>query len=121
MVSRLVALLVALVVFWSGFAAQETSITFSMANAEQQVDARSLGDPLDRMAGESANAQHPDELPAPACAEAQADLPAILTDGVLLPAPLLVMARPRPYAAITRLSPDLDGPQRPPCAHALIA
>lgn len=115
MVSKLVALLLALVVSWSGSLAAEQSVTLAMTSAAH-VDAESQVDPSTRLPAGTANAHQPDELPAPGHAEAQADLPAILTDGVQMAAPVLVMSRPRPHAALTPLSPDLVGPQRPPCA-----
>jgi hypothetical protein len=121
MSSKFVALLLALVVCWSGFLGLEQTRTLALANAEQQIDSPWTADPLKRMAGASTNTQHPDEFPAPSHAEAAADPHAILTGCVQVTTPLLAMARPNSYAAPTRLSPDLDGPQRPPRTRALLA
>ena len=69
-----------------------------------------------------ANLHPAEELPAQGhAAEAAADLQAILADGIRLRTPVLAMAQPDPYAGLERLSPYLDGPQRPPCVRTLTA
>ena len=121
MISKIAALLLALVMLWSGSLVQEQAMALATACAED-VDARSSSEPSKCLPVGLANLHPAEELPAQGhAAEAAADLQAILADGIRLQTPVLAMAQPDPYAGLERLSPYLDGPQRPPCVRTLTA
>ena len=120
MISKIAALLLALVVFWSGSLGQEQPVAIATASAEE-VDARMPGEPSKWLPAGLADLHPAEELSAQGHTEAAADLQAILADGIQLRTPVLAMAQPDPYAGLERLSPYLDGPQRPPCVHTFTA
>lgn len=117
---RVIAFFLALVLLWSGFTAQEQAVSIAMTGAEQ-VDAKSPGEPAQRVPGGSVDDHRLDDLPAQSHVESLGDGQALLMDRVQAPAPGPTMARLRPYAAFTRLGPYLERPQRPPCATVLVA
>lgn len=114
MFHRAVAFLLAFVVLWSGFAAQDAAPSAALATLEH-AGAEAAGDASQRTHGGAG--EHPAELqPSQALAEGATDLPALITDldGGLLPA--LASVRPPRYAQALRLPPYLDGLRRPPRA-----
>jgi hypothetical protein len=106
MLTRLVAFLLVLVMFWTGTPVHEQATAMG-APAEQSEHSGSDTWP---------DGQLPDDPLKQAHAEWLADLPGILPASAVAPAPALSMARPCPYAAAFWLPPYLDGPQRPPNA-----
>jgi hypothetical protein len=120
MPSRAIALLLAFVLFWSGFATDEQAVSIAVMNAEQ-LEARSAGDPANRLHDGTIEDHDRDSLHAQAHAESVTELPGLFLAPAEAPAPELAMAPPRPYTAPARSAPYLDGPQRPPCATALVA
>ncbi len=121
MASRVTALLLALVLFWSGFTTTyEQSGWIALANAEQ-IEVRSSGAPAHGFHDGTVNDHHLDDLPAQAHAESVTDLPGLFLAPGETPATGLAMAKPRSYAAPARSAPYLDRPQRPPCVTALVA
>lgn len=121
MPSRVIALLLAFVLFWSGFTTYEQAVLVEVTNAEQ-VDVRSADGLANGLLDGVIDDHHLHDLPAAqAHAESVTDLPDLLLAPAEAPAPGLAMAPPRPYASRARMTPYLDGPQRPPCATALVA
>lgn len=121
MVTRFIAVLLALVMSWSGSMVPEQAVASAMTHAEP-VDVRLSGsEPTPRLSGGSMGDSHPDSLTLQDHVETLADVSALLMDRPPAPAAMASMARPRAQAAPARLAPFLDGPQRPPCAPALIA
>ena len=110
MTSRLVALFAALVLLWSGLFAA------GPAHAAWAGDVASLA------AAPGAPEPHDDEAPVGALhavadlpAESPADPPALPAHGMRAPDAGFAMAPPLADALQAPPSPDLAGPQRPPC------
>lgn len=120
MPSRVIAILLAFVLFWSGFTTYEQAVLVEVTNAEQ-VDVRSADGLANGLPDGAIGDHHLHDLPAQAHAESVTDLPDLFLAPPEAPAPGLAMAPPRPYASRARMAPYLDGPQRPPCATALVA
>ncbi len=120
MPSRFIAFLLALVICGSGFTIQGPVDSIAMTTAEQ-VNAASSGEPETPPIGVSLSDLQLDELPAAGPAETLADLQILLMDCAETPDSGLLMVRVRPCAALTRLAPYLDAPQRPPCATSIVA
>lgn len=109
MVARVIALLFALVLASSAFAAQAASSAASL-------DVGVSGELAQREHGGSAD-EHPFDEPAgQAQSEGAMDPPALVMARPDAKAPLLTMSRPHPYAIAAWRAPYLDAPQRPPCA-----
>lgn len=112
MMSRAFALLLALVLLWSGFTSPAApawaTADFAQAATQPQVE------PAPGTPDGPADKPHLGDLSTPGHAETVTDTQALLTARAAAPALSLQMARPWPAAALTRLSPYLDGPQRPP-------
>jgi hypothetical protein len=117
---RVLALLLALVLFWSGFTTQEQAISFASSNNEQAA-VGSPGELPQPVHDGSIDDHHLDDQPGQTLAEGAMDPLPLLTTGPAAAVPALTMSRPRPYAMAAWLAPYLDGPQRPPCAAPLVA
>ena len=118
MQTRVIDLLLALVLLWSGFFTEEGALSRAPTRAES-VDARSSSEVGVR--GGSQDDHRLANLPAQELVETTADVHALLMEDAPAPAASLTMARPRPYAARLLSAPYLDGPQRPPSAKTLVA
>lgn len=119
MPSRVFACLLALVLLCTGFSSPVTAEAASSVGRDL-VALAAVGE-LEQPGGGPRDDHHPIDASAQACAETLADgQQALLMDGASAPTSTLCMARPRPYAASSRLAPYLDGPQRPPCAGQLV-
>jgi hypothetical protein len=116
---RVLALLFALVLFWSGFTTQEQAVLFASANSGQ-VDSVP-GDFPQPVHDGSIDDHHLDDQPGQTLAEGAMDPLPLLMARPAAGIPTLTMSRPRPYAMAAWLAPYLDGPQRPPCATHLVA
>ena len=116
---RVLALLLALVLFWSGFTTQEQAVLFASASTEQ-VDSLP-GDLPQPVHDGSIDDHHLDDQPGQTLAEGAMDPLPLLMAQPAAGAPILAMSRPRPYATAFWLAPCLAGPQRPPCATHLVA
>jgi hypothetical protein len=103
---RVVALLLALVLLFAGFAAPEQAIA-APQNIEQAHDG-SIGD-------DRAN-----DLPTPSSAEGAQD-PSLLERACAAVEPALTVARPHRLGLAGLPSPFLEGPQRPPCPTHVLA
>jgi hypothetical protein len=117
MISRVIALAITLVLFWSGFTTQERFTPLVSSHTERQVD----GGQLPHVHVGSVDDHHLDDQPAPAQAEGAMEMPALVTARLDARVPVLTMAGPRPHAAATWLNAFLDGPQRPPCKAPLFS
>jgi hypothetical protein len=116
--TRVINLLLAFVLLWSGFSTEGFPLTRALTSAEN-VDARSSGDIGVR--GGSQDDRCVADVPAQELVETTADVHAVLMEGAPAPGASLTMAPPGPYAARSRSSPYLDGPLRPPSAKTLVA
>lgn len=115
MLSRVIALLFALVLASPGFVAQDQAIAIAASSASS-LDAGVAGDSAQREHAGSAD-EHPLDDPAgQAQSEGAMDPPALVMARPDAKTPLLTMSRPRPYAMAAWRAPYLDAPQRPPCA-----
>lgn len=114
MFSRVIASLLALVLFWSDLSAQEQA--FSLASPDV-AQAHTLQASISPYAGTdgSVDDHHLDDLPAQAHAEAGADLPGLIHGSPDVQMPVLAMARPTPLRTAALRPLYLDVPQRPPC------
>lgn len=120
MLPRVIALLLALVTFWSGFVPQDAAASITPA-AVLLADAASAAELDTPVSDIPVDEQPVEELPAQALAEGAMDAPGLFRACPDTRIPALTMARPRPYAAVAWLAPYLDGPQRPPCASPRLA
>ena len=120
--TRLFALFLVVLLLWSGFMPGERGMSTATAGVAQvEAHAPSMGDLAKPTPAAQVNAHLADDLPVQGHAEPLADLQAVLMDRTSAPATGLTMVRPRPYAALARLAPYLDGLQRPPCATPFVA
>ncbi|WP_144290151.1 hypothetical protein [Ideonella sp. A 288] len=118
MPTRVFALLLAVVLLWSGLSTIEAARGLAPSSPQQSHAVAAAGEPDAAPAGSVEH--HPlDGLPA----QAQSDSPTE-TPG-LLPAPLMpsthaaAMGRPSAFVSAETGSPVLAGPLRPPCCAAL--
>jgi hypothetical protein len=116
MFSRVIALAITLVLFWSSFTTQEQFKPLVSSHTEQ-VDGAQPPHVHDGLVDD----HYLDDQPAQAQAEGAMDMPALVTARLDARVPTLTMAGPRPHAAAAWLSAFLDGPQRPPCAAPVFA
>lgn len=123
MPSRALAFVLVLVLLCSGFVTPEQGVPLVNDGApnasapfdlQQQVDGAAVDD--QRLADLAAQV-HAETL----TAETPAEMQALLKDCAQPPLAEQSTPRYRPYVALERAAPYLDGPQRPPCATALIA
>jgi hypothetical protein len=119
MPQRVIALLLALVLFWSGFTTQEQAISFAPSTIAQ-IDGVS-GDLPQSVHDGSIDDHHLDDQPGQTQAEGAMELLPLLMTRPAAGVPTLTMSRPLPYAMAAWLEPYLAGPQRPPCATHLVA
>lgn len=116
---RVLALFLALVLFWSGFTTQEQAVLFASSNIEQGLGAPGYLPPPVHEG--SIDDHHLDDQPGQTLAEGAMDPLPLLTTRLDARVPALTMSRPRPYVLAAWLAPCLAGPQRPPCATHLVA
>ena len=112
---RVVALLLAIVLLWSGVAMTEQRFAFAAGDPAQSHD---------QAAGESQHTDFTgslddhliDDQPIQPHAEHVLDFAALLDTEHDRHGHVLIAARPRPPVDVILLAPYLEGPQRPPCA-----
>ena len=114
---RAVAFFLVMALAWAGIAMQGNATTLAALGAE--TDCVQLS--ADAQPKSSDNERPIDGQPVQAQAETLADQPGLLRVGPSAHPPALTMTRPEPYASSSLTPPYLDGPQRPPCAAALVA
>lgn len=113
MFPRVIASVLAFVVFWSCLSAQEQAALL-VPSTQEAASQLAGGAPADRADG-SVDDHHLDDQPVQAQAETPADYSGLLLAGPAVQAPALVMAPPRPFSMAALRPPYLDAPQRPPC------
>jgi hypothetical protein len=114
-IARLFALVLALVLAWAGFAAQEPVRAPAALGAGQALAALQDGSPswhLDPSPAGEPGQHEPHDTQSHA--ETLSDLPALVPVRHAAQAPALTMARPGPYTLATLHPPYLDGLRRPP-------
>jgi len=115
-VTRLFALVLALVLAWAGLAAQPPAHAVAAPAAEQALAALQAGGPQ-HLGQSPANEPTPDDpYDAQSHAETLSDLPALVPERHVAQVPALTMARPGPYTLAALHPPYLDGLRRPPRA-----
>ena len=120
MPSRVIAFILAFVLFWSGLSTFEAPRALAQPSLEQQdALAHAVGQP--NLDDGSVEDHHLDDLPLQVQGEPSAETPG------LLPAPLgpgiqpLATVQPQAFVLAAAVSPFLAGPLRPPCGEALAA
>ncbi len=112
---RVIALLLAFVLLWSGIGTVEVPRSIVSASPEPQLALAEV-DGQDTVHQGSVDDHHLDDLPAQAQGDAPPETPG------LLPAPLTpnlhggLLTEPRRLASVAFASTFLAGPLRPPCA-----
>ena len=106
MPSRVVALLLALVLLFAGFAAPEQAIAATQ-NVEHTHDGSSDEDRADDLPSQPSTENAPDPL--------------LLERPCIAVEPALTAARPHRFALAAWQPPFLEGPQRPPCLTHILA
>ena len=118
MPSRVIALLLAVVLLWSGLNTIEAPRVFAQPSPEQrQADVLAGGLAAGREG--SVEHHHLDDLPSQALSDPPIETPGLLPGPLTRSAPALAMARPRTFASAAVGPPFLAGPLRPTCGAAL--
>lgn len=111
---RFFALVLAGVLAWAGFAAQEPGRAPAALMAGQALAALHDGSPWHLDPGPADEPAQHDPHDTQSHAETLSDLPALVPVRHAAQAPALTMARPGPYTLATLHPPYLDGLRRPP-------
>ncbi len=117
MPARVIALLLAVVLLWSGLNTIEAPRAFAQSSPEQAhaiVHAGGLAAAHDG----SVEHHHLDDLPSQAQSDPPAETPGLLPAALVPRAGSAVMAPPRAFASADAGPPFLAGPLRPPCCAA---
>lgn len=114
MFPRVIASVLAFVVFWSCLSAQEQAAPLPPSGTQEAALVAADHAPADRADG-SVDDHHLDDQPVQAQGETPADPFGLLLAGPAVQAPALVMAPPKPFSMAALRPPYLDAPQRPPC------
>jgi hypothetical protein len=117
MPSRVIALLFAVVLFWSGLNTIEAPWAFAQPVAGQlQANAHAGG--LEAGHEGSVDQHHLDDRPWQAQSESAAEPPALVPTPLRDVVPRISVAAPRLPRFVAVTSPFLEGPLRPPCGAA---
>jgi hypothetical protein len=114
MFPRVIASVLAFVVFWSCLSAQEQAAPL-VPSGTQEAAFQVAGNAPAGSADGSVDDHHLDDQPVQAHAEPTADSSGLLQAGPAVPVPALMMAPPKPFSMAALRPPYLDAPQRPPC------
>jgi hypothetical protein len=116
MISRVIAVLVAAVLIWSGLSTTEAPRSLTQASAELQANV--VADDLDAGHVGSMGQHHLDDLPWQAQSEPAAEPPGLVPapPSEITPPGRTTHPRSLRFAAVA--SPFLEGPLRPPCSAA---
>ena len=117
--SRVLLLLLALVLVWSGHTV-DRSASSPVSISVYQHDGSAAAALTPQAAGSEGNASAGDQT-TQAAEEGVVDLVGLLPTDADAPSTLLLMTWPGPYATLAWIAPYLDGPQRPPRAAHLAA
>ena len=113
---RVIALLLAVVLLWSGVNTAEAQAAPSRAAHDLRDATAALAAP------EGSVAQHHlDELPAQTASDPSTESPAVLPARLALRPTSMALALPEAFASVGVAPPFLAGPLRPPCSTALAA
>ena len=115
MLRRVIALLLAVVLFWSGLGTLEAPSALAQPSTDQIAHP---GGPAGLNDG-SVEDHHLDDLPSQAHSDPSAETPGLLAAPLASMAPALVMATPRTFVSAVAGPPYLAGPLRPPCGEAI--
>ena len=116
-ITRLFALVLALVLAWAGLAAQRPAHAAAAPAAEQALAQVLQADGPQHLGQSPAGEPTPDDpYDAQSHAETLSDLPALVPERHAAQVPALTMARPGPYTLAALHPPYLDGLRRPPRA-----
>lgn len=115
-IARLFALVLALVLSWSGLASQRPAHAPAAGHAQTALQAEAPQHRGQCLADEPAPAVPGDPYEAQSHAETLSDLPALVPQRHAAQVPALTMARPGPYTLAAWHPPFLDGLRRPPRA-----
>jgi len=115
---RVLLLLLALVLVWSGHLV-DRPVSSSVSITVHHEGHSAAG--LTHQAAGSVGDSSPTGQMTQAAEEAVLDLVGLLPAGTVAPSSSLLMSRPAPYANQAWIAPYLDGPQRPPRATHLLA
>jgi hypothetical protein len=120
MFSRTVAIFLALVLVWAGFATQEEAFSIASQN-HPPAYAGPENDASHRVSDGSVDDHHLDDQPVQAHAENLADQPGLFLVNPEARVSALAMTRPTLYITAAFTAPYLEALQRPPCVTALVA
>jgi hypothetical protein len=115
---RVIALVLAVVLLWSGLGAIEVPRLLAQPSPEQQHAIVHAGGQVAEHEG-SVEHHHLDDQPSQAQSDPSSETPGLLPAIPTPRAPSVVMARPRTFASAVARPPFLAGPLRPPCGAAL--
>lgn len=112
---RVIALLLAVVLIWSGLSTFEAPSAFAQPSTDQQHVIAHAGGPAGLNDG-SVEDHHLDDLPSQAQSDPSTETPGLLAAPLASLAPSLVMATPHAFVSAVAGPPYLAGPLRPPCS-----
>jgi hypothetical protein len=112
---RVIALLLAVIFFWSGLSTFEAPSAFAQPLTDQPHPIAHAGGPAELNDGSVAD-HHLDDLPSQAQNDPPTDTPGLLAAPVTSAHQALVMATPRAVVSTAAVAPCLAGPLRPPCS-----
>lgn len=118
MPSRVIALFLAVVLFWSGLSTIEAPNASAQPLTEQQHAIAHAGGSADLHDG-SVEDHHLDDLPSQAQGDPSAETPGLLPAPLRPTSPSMATAQPHTFVSTAAASPFLAGPLRPPCSEAL--
>jgi len=119
MPSRVIALFLAVVLFWSGLSTIEAPSALAQPSPEQRHAIAHAGGSAATTEG-SVEHHHLDDLPSQAQNDPPPETPGLLPAALPPGFPGLPMAEPRTMALAGTASPFLAGPLRPPCGSACL-
>lgn len=119
MFPRAVAVLLALVLVWAGFATQEIAVSLAW-QGQVLAQEEPAGDSPHHSADGSVDDHHLDDQPAQTHAENPADQPGLFLAGPMARSCAPRISKPNVYVAVAFAPPYLEAAQRPPCAPAVL-
>jgi hypothetical protein len=114
---RVIALVLSVVLLWSGLSTIEAPLVFAQPSPEQQHALVHAGGQVAAHEG-SVEHHHLDDLPSQAQSDPVSETAGLLPAHLTPSAPSVVMAQPRAFASAEAGPPFLAGPLRPPCCAA---
>ena len=115
---RVIALLLAAILFWSGLSTFEAPGALAQPSPDQQYAIAHAGGPAAANDG-SVEDHHLDDLPSQAQSDPSTETPGLLAAPLAAIVPSLVMTTPHAFVSAVAGPPFLAGPLRPPCVEAI--